>query len=208
MSSARNLLQKAAREIGTRHRALRLEGVPHWVTPGDIRRMAERAGAIGIRDAYIESEKGIQTGTAFVEFEAPSLTRKAADLLKNAQISGIPITIAGYVHARSPKFHKRTRIDPLKPIAPTAPATAVIYGIPKSFKLKDVRAFLHEYKFATFGTPEEAYERVFVSSGEMTRWAIRLQSMSDAWRLVRHLHMRRFRFGQRGETLIGARVVY
>ena len=173
------LLPVAAREIGTRHRALRLEGVPHWVTPGDIRRLAERGGATGIKDgmssatlhrlktsdferlAYIDSYNGIQTGTAFIEFESPSLTRQAAQLLKHPQISGIPITIAGYVHGRHPKFYKQTRMDPLKPITPTAPATTVIYGFPRSFRLMDVRAFLHEYKLATFGTPEEAYERVY-----------------------------------------------
>lgn len=39
-----------ARAVGVRHRAITLQGVPHWVTAGDVRRMAERYGASGIMD--------------------------------------------------------------------------------------------------------------------------------------------------------------
>jgi hypothetical protein len=40
----------AANVIGTRHRTLRIEGVPAWVTPADVRRMAERTGTHGLVD--------------------------------------------------------------------------------------------------------------------------------------------------------------
>jgi hypothetical protein len=40
----------AASVIGTRHRTLRLQGVPTWVTPADVRRMAERTGTRGLVD--------------------------------------------------------------------------------------------------------------------------------------------------------------
>jgi hypothetical protein len=39
--------------MGTKHRAVRVEGVPHWVTPGDVRRMAERSGISGIIEGEI-----------------------------------------------------------------------------------------------------------------------------------------------------------
>jgi hypothetical protein len=39
--------------MGTKHRAITVEGVPHWVTPGDVRRMAERSGISGIIEGEI-----------------------------------------------------------------------------------------------------------------------------------------------------------
>ncbi|KAG8797202.1 hypothetical protein FRC17_007818, partial [Serendipita sp. 399] len=148
--------------MGTRHRALSLGGVPHWATPGDIRRMAERVGVKGITDARIESKNGIQTGNAYLELETGYFAREATRLLSGSQISGIPITVTGYEHALNPKYHKGRRFDPSQPLLEAkAPATTLVYGFPQKFALREVREFLHDYRLSLFGTPEEAYQNVF-----------------------------------------------
>ncbi|KAG8803150.1 hypothetical protein FRC16_006857 [Serendipita sp. 398] len=161
-SITKKSFQKVAAQMGTRRRALGLGGVPHWVTPGDIRRMAERSGVTGIVDVRIESDQGIQTGNAFIEFETGHLTRKASTLLAGSQVSGIPITVTGFEHALSARNKKNYIMDPSRPLTGAkSPATTVIYGFPSRYEVKDVREFLHDYRLSLFGTPNEAYEKVF-----------------------------------------------
>ncbi|KAG8851540.1 hypothetical protein FRB91_007773 [Serendipita sp. 411] len=139
-SITKKSFQKVAAQMGTRRRALGLGGVPHWVTPGDIRRMAERSGVTGIVDVRIESDQGIQTGNAFIEFETGHLTRKASTLLAGSQVSGIPITVTGFEHALSARNKKNYIMDPSRPLTGAkSPATTVIYGFPSRYEVKDKR---------------------------------------------------------------------
>lgn len=105
------------------------------------------------------------------------------------------------------------------------PATTVIYGFPKRFTTADVRAFLEDYRLSTWGIARESFvplmSSVYLigisnslantlagSSGKQSRWAVHLDSLSDAHRLVRHLHMKRFILEDGVETTLGARVLY
>lgn len=230
-----------------KHRSLKLDGIPHWVTSDDVRRMAERAKADGIVDGMffhpklafphktalpvrLHSMDGLPTGKASIEFATAVQTKHAARLLENAQISAVPITVAGYEHGVHKPFSRQPR-GMMTPFGTgmmqqaNAPATAVIYGFPKKFSVTDVRMFLEDYRLDTWGIAREAFvpimrcvSRCFLprlmltiwagSSARQSRWAIHLDSLSDAHRLVRHIHMKRFSLGDGVETTLGARVLY
>ncbi|KIM29017.1 hypothetical protein M408DRAFT_329056 [Serendipita vermifera MAFF 305830] len=197
----------------TRHRALKLDGIPHWVTPDDVRRMAERAKAEGILDVRLHSQDGLPTGKASIEFATSLQTKRAASLLNNAQISAVPITVTGFEHGAHKPFSRRGKMDPaafgsrLGLAGANAPATTVIYGFPRKFTVVDVRTFLEDYRLTTWGIAREAFVPL-MNSNWQARWAVHLDSLSDAHRLARHLHMKRFSFGDGGERTLGARVLY
>jgi len=159
-----------------KHRALRLRGVPLWATPDDVKRMAERARADGIVDGMhqvvyilflwnqpinslvkIHSFEGLPTGEASIEYLTPNMTKRAAILLENVQMSAVPVYVASYEHARHKTLPKGKVTPYSPPEAAEAPATTVIYGLPKYFSVADVRTFLDDYRLSTFGTAREAY---------------------------------------------------
>ncbi|CAG8549209.1 12835_t:CDS:1 [Acaulospora colombiana] len=172
--------------MGTRHRAIRVEGIPHWITPGDVKRMAERSGASGIIDGvfvvprllkrrsdgcafglysyvvFLDNVDGIPSGKASIEFYSVSEAQRAATLLNNAQISAIPVRVVGFEHARNPTYSKKKRltVEDIR-TTPKAPATTVIFGLPKDFLVKDVDKFLYNYRLNLFGSPEEALVQLY-----------------------------------------------
>ncbi|PVF98928.1 hypothetical protein CPB86DRAFT_336306 [Serendipita vermifera] len=210
MASVSNIsLRRAASVMGTRHRAIRVEGVPHWVTPGDVRRMAERSGASGIIEVFLDNADGIPSGKASIEFQSAHEAQRAATVLNNAQISAIPVRVVGFEYARNPAYSKKKKltIEDVQQMAPKAPATTVIFGFPKDFRVKDVDKFLYNYRLNLFGAPEEALVKLY-SKNHKSRWAVQLSSLADAYRLVRHIHLQRFSLGDRTDTLLGARILY
>lgn len=49
------LLLSVVSALQARHKGLRLLGIPHWATPGDVSRMAERIGVDGIKTGKFDA---------------------------------------------------------------------------------------------------------------------------------------------------------
>ncbi|ETW86007.1 hypothetical protein HETIRDRAFT_432539 [Heterobasidion irregulare TC 32-1] len=207
------------RKISSKH--MKLNGLPRTALPSDIRRMLVKYNITeNFGDIQLDYGRFIPTGSAYLTFTAQSALHRAFIELRNASHMGFPITASRTPVPIGPPPRSRGDRGRLEAsqrgvisgdgyragITETG-KSVVVWGMPGKMTTDTMRLFLRGYKLA----PGEGQITKLDSIGTQltSRHFVRLNSMSEAYRLVRNVHMTFFEplvWGDR--YIIRARVVH
>ncbi|KAG5639524.1 hypothetical protein H0H81_000669 [Sphagnurus paluster] len=198
-----------------------LTGVPTLTAPGDIRR-AVGEKLKGLEDIQIDYNRFQPTGRAFITCTRPEFQRDNLRALEKLTLCGLPVRANPSLDL-STEGRPRTRGNKGRAEAaargairgtgpkgnfPNTERNVLLWGLPGKMEASEVeKLFLQDFKLArTKGQP--TIVKVPIPEDRFTlfsRFLVTMASVSEARRLVRHLHMTdRAKAGR----LIRAQVLY
>lgn len=184
---------------------IELSNVPLTAMPSDIRRAIARVGLQGVSDVAIDYHRFSPIGRALISLTDPALLRNDLRLLEKFTIAGTPVYA-------TPRFieerHHRTRGEkgraeaaergigsgdgPHAGLLQNLEKTTVVWGFPGKMSPKMVDSILKDFRvvrtkqdlprIVKVPLPDDAFSMV-------SRFVITLDSVSEAYRLVRQFHM-------------------
>ncbi|KDQ60755.1 hypothetical protein JAAARDRAFT_55494 [Jaapia argillacea MUCL 33604] len=184
-----------------------LEKLPRTALPSDIWRMIQRSQTENIVKAELNYHRFERKGQAFLTLSQPEFCQPALKALANASISALPVqaspceqlTVRDRVRgARG--YAEASERNLFEGDGPSARVTqfyrgkcVVISGFPKRFQPGRVKNFLKGFKFIGSEGGRKEVVKVEPPAGIYaisSKFLVRLASVSEAHRLVRHIHMR------------------
>jgi len=181
---------------------VKLTGFPRTTTPADITRLLGRKNVHNVTKVALEYQRFEPTGRAFLTLSQPSVQSKVMVTLRQLRYFGhllIPRTT-------SPPGETRVRSRGLKGREEASERTIVsgngiqggitdvgrsvlLSGLPGRMSTDTVRRFLRNYKLMGGQAEVVKLEPNMKSSILTSRVLVRLSSASEAFRLVRNVHM-------------------
>lgn len=184
---------------------IQLRNVPYSAKPSDIRRAVTRAGLQGISDVAVEYDRFSPTGDALITLTGPDFLRDSLRLLERLTIAGTPVSakqkivIEGRQRTRGTKgraeAEERGLIGGNGPHAGSLTKTgrmAVIWGFPGKMTADVVSQHFKDFKMERSGRDKVSVRRVPLPNDAFSmfsRFVVTLESVSEAHRLVRDVHM-------------------
>ncbi|KAI0005958.1 hypothetical protein BJV74DRAFT_8130 [Russula compacta] len=200
---------------------IKLTGLPRTTTPTDITRLLARNKVNNITKVTLDYRRFDPTGCAFLTLAQPSVLPKALASLNQMRFFGHPLT----PRTTQPPAEPRMRSRGLKGREEASERSIVsgngsqggitdgrrsvlLSGLPGRISSDVVRRFLKNYKL--MGGQAEVVKLEANLKGSLTsRVLVRLSSPSEAFKLLRNLHMTNYEPGIWGDKYtIRAQVVY
>ncbi|KAI0308931.1 hypothetical protein OF83DRAFT_1180215 [Amylostereum chailletii] len=200
---------------------LRLEGLPRTTTPADIKRTLNRVGIDNVSEVTLDYHRFTPSGSAYLTFVRPeyliNAQRKASSLVhfghhikaKKTQQPGQPPMRNRGPEGRAQALERKlvTGTGSSGGIKETG-RSVIISGLPAKIDVGDIRSFLQGYKFVG-GEGEIAKLARYTENAVSSRILVRLHSQSEAYRLVRAIHMTHYHAAVLGSKYrISAAIVY
>ncbi|KAJ7219147.1 hypothetical protein GGX14DRAFT_590278, partial [Mycena pura] len=173
---------------------IELSNVPPTATPADLRRLISRAQVHGVEDAAIDYYRLEPTGRAYLKLTHPDFLLPSLDALEKVSISGVhPVAEP----SSRPSMSTQADGNGLSSELGSDGKHVVVSGLPKAVGPEVVDELLEGFSFP----PGEPYifklPRCAVCPPPhftfVSRFLVRLSSVSEAHRLVRQLHMTNFK---------------
>ncbi|KAF8275093.1 hypothetical protein EI94DRAFT_1793723 [Lactarius quietus] len=183
---------------------VKLTGLPRTATPADITRLLGRNKVHNITKVALEYQRFEPTGRAFLTLSQPSVQSKVMVALRQLRFFGHPLI----PRTTPPPAETRVRSRGLKGREEASERTIVtgngvqggitdggrsvlLSGLPRKISADSVRRFLRNYKLMG-GQAEVVKLETHARSVVTVRVLVRLSSASEAFRLVRNVHMTNF----------------
>ncbi|KAI9466131.1 hypothetical protein BJY52DRAFT_328106 [Lactarius psammicola] len=183
---------------------VRLTGLPRTTTPADITRLLGRNKVHNISKVALEYHRFEPTGRALLTLSQPSALRKVLVALKQLRFFGHPLTPRTVPPPAETKMRSRGlkgREEASERSVVTGNGTqggitdggrsVLLSGLPGRISAESVRRFLKDYKLMG-GQAEVVKLETHTKTVMTSRVLVRLSSASEAFRLVRNVHMTKY----------------
>jgi len=223
--TARRALGSAASRTVPRQQLpihIRLNGLPRTSTPADITRMLAKNKIENIAKVALDYHRFSPSGSAYITLSHPDFMRKTVMALQQLTFFSLPLKAAPVLAPEEPPARVRGQKG-REEAAQRAIVTGngsrggiwdngksvVICGMPNKMSVDGVRKFLKNYKLAGGQGEVVKMDPIQKSFTPFSRIFVRLTSQSEAYRLVRNIHMTYFEPGAWDDKyLIRARIIY
>ncbi|TFY72389.1 hypothetical protein EVG20_g612 [Dentipellis fragilis] len=218
MSTSLTSTAKAAARINSPLH-VRLNGLPRTATPADIQRLLRRHQVEHVSDVGLDYKRFWSTGGAYVSLASQEAQRFALRAMRNVTFFTKTVTSAETPAPQGPP--PRTRGVKGRENAATRGAitgtgerggiwetekSVILAGLPGKANVNEVRGMLKGYKLANGTAQIVKLDRI--DDSVCSRVLVRLNSVSEAHRLVRNIHMTYVNQAHLGsEYLVHARIV-
>jgi len=184
---------------------IQLSNVPPTATPADLRRLITRAQVPGVEQVAIEYFHLEPTGSAYLQLTHPDFLQSNLDALEKVTISGLhPIAEPSYRRTMDLQLQGHGLSSELD----CNGKSVAIWVFPKKMQPARLADFLVGFNFPP-GEPYIFQIPMSVPYTTVSRFLVRLASVSEAHRLVRELHMTQFKPEEHGTRYsLRARVIY
>ncbi|KAJ6630625.1 hypothetical protein B0H10DRAFT_2207690 [Mycena sp. CBHHK59/15] len=182
---------------------IELSNVPRTATPADIRRLVARSQIGGVEQVDIEYRRLEPSGRAYLQLTHADFLLPGLDALEKVTISGVHPVAKPSDRKPRPDVVGETG-DGISSELARDGKNAVVWGLPRRAGPELLDSLLGGFKFPPgepyiFPLPMPEYFTMY------SRFLVCLQSVSEAHRLVRQLHMT-YHFDHKFQ--IRARVIY
>ncbi|KAJ7470626.1 hypothetical protein FB451DRAFT_345769 [Mycena latifolia] len=219
---ASSLRKRVIPESLKRATQIELSNLPRTATPADLRRLILRGQVQGVEHASIEYHRLEPTGRAYLQLTQPEFLLPNLDALEKVSISGVhPVAEPSDRPAMSDQINGNGLGSELD----SNGTCVVIWGLPKSIRPEALDKLFQGFSFPQgepyiFKMPRLAALAFLRPSSKTStpspqlftftsRFLVRLDSVSEAHRLVRQLHMTSWNPVQHGTKYpMRARVIY
>ncbi|KAI0647112.1 hypothetical protein C8Q79DRAFT_1009253 [Trametes meyenii] len=205
--TAAKQVTKRAFEGSSPGRHIQLLGLPRTALPNDLRRLCGKSKVENVANAAIDYHRFRPSGEGLLSFTRPEYAAAAYKALNNAVVGGKTVkarTISNVLkppRARGPQglleAGQRGAITGNGPSGGVTGAgrNVVLYGLPGRLPPSTLADNLRDFKLASTEYGREVVVKL-EASGKLTytsRHLVRMASVSEAYRLVRKLHMQSWR---------------
>ncbi|EPQ58761.1 hypothetical protein GLOTRDRAFT_104100 [Gloeophyllum trabeum ATCC 11539] len=203
---------------------VQLRGLPKTALPSDVLRLIARNRVENVTGVAIDYNGFKPTGRAYVKIASPDLVQTALERLDSSTMAAMTVravSTPGVDLARRSRGAKgveeaaeRGVISGNGPSGGLPPSQSgmnvVVFGLPSKMELEKVKAYFDGFEFASMTRGDK--EVIHVAQHEKvpsSRYLVRLASVSEAHRFVRHVHMTYFdQEAWGGRYLMKAKVIY
>ncbi|KAA1469535.1 hypothetical protein DENSPDRAFT_870399 [Dentipellis sp. KUC8613] len=198
---------------------IRLSGLPQTTTPADIQRLLRRHKVEHVSDVGLDYRRFWPTGRAYVSLASQESQRFALKAMRNVTFFTKTVTSSETPAPEGPP--PRTRGVKGREFAATrgvvtgsgerggiweTERSVILAGLPGKINVNEVRGMLKGYKLASGTSQIVKLDRI--EDSVCSRVLVRLNSVSEAHRLVRNIHMTYMNQSHLGsEYLVHARIV-
>ncbi|KAI0306648.1 hypothetical protein B0F90DRAFT_787660 [Multifurca ochricompacta] len=186
---------------------VKLTGLPRTTTPADITRLLGRNKVQNITKVTLEYHRFEPTGRAFLTLTQPSVLPKSLAALKQLRYFGHPLTprttpVPAEPRMRSRGLKGREEASERSIVSGNGSQggitdggrSVLLSGLPGKISTEGVRKFLTNYKLMG-GQAEVVKLEPNAKSAMTSRVLVRLSRTSEAFRLVRNVHMTNYEPG-------------
>ncbi|KAF8894678.1 hypothetical protein BD779DRAFT_1502349 [Infundibulicybe gibba] len=216
---------QARREALQHGKHIELSNVPRSATPADIRRAIARAKLQGVSDVAIDYHHFMPTGRALLTLTKAGYLRDNLRALENLSIAGLPVSADPKLITQETPVRRRGAkgraeavergvvigVGPNGGIA-NDEKHVTIWGLPGKLGPESVNELVRDFKLASADLRKPDIIKVPAPEGQFTmvsRFLVTMESVSEAHRLVRHLHLQYYKPDLYGEKFpLRARIVY
>ncbi|KAI0670319.1 hypothetical protein C8Q78DRAFT_1079296 [Trametes maxima] len=204
--TAAKQVTKRTFEGSSQGRHVQLLGLPRTALPNDLRRLCGKSRVENVANAAIDYHRFRPSGEGLLSFTRPEYAAAAFKALNNAVVGGKTVkartlnNIPKLPRARGPKgvleAGQRGAITGNGPSGGVTGAgrNVVIYGLPGKLPPSTLADNLRDFKLAGTEYGREVVVKLETTKLTYTsRHLVRMASVSEAYRLVRKLHMQSWR---------------
>ncbi|KAJ4000068.1 hypothetical protein F5050DRAFT_1804425 [Lentinula boryana] len=195
----------ATTEVLSKARHILLKRIPALTTPADIRRMLTRYNVQGVADVAIIYENFMPTKQAIITLALPNFLRDSLRELTNATLSGVVFTSEEVDYSEFGPPPTELGTGPHAGVDNSG-NNVVLSSFPSGTSPTNIKTITDKYLLAS--SFEESVLSIKTAPKNPVSMLIKLRSESEAYRMVRDLHMTNPLERLRWSRNLQARVIY